>query len=139
MATELTEGSVPGVEEYRALRVITGLSPKTAEAAAAGLPNTLYSVTVRDADTLIGMGRVVGDAGLNFDIVDVAVHPDYQRQGIGKAIMTSLMNYIDRTAHHSAYVSLLADDGAPALYEKFGFRLTAPRTVGMALNVIKDE
>ncbi len=139
MGTELAEGSVPGVEEYRALRVITGLSPKTAEAAAAGLPNTLYSVTVRDGDTLIGMGRVVGDAGLNFDIVDVAVHPDYQRQGIGKAIMTSLTNYIDRTAHHSAYVSLLADDGAPALYEKFGFRFTAPRTVGMALNVIKDE
>ena len=139
MAAELAEGSVPGVEEYRALRVITGLSPKTAEAAAAGLPNTLYSVTVRDGDALIGMGRVVGDAGLNFDIVDVAVHPDYQRQGIGKAIMTSLMNSIDRTAHHSAYVSLLADDGAPALYEKFGFRFTAPRTVGMALNVTKDD
>lgn len=139
MATELVEESVPGVEEYRALRVAAGLSPKTAEAAAAGLPNSLFSVTVRKGDELIGMGRVVGDGGLNYEIVDMAVHPDHQRRGIGKAIMTCLMNYVDRTAHHSAYVSLLADDGAPALYEKFGFEFTAPRTVGMALNVTKDD
>lgn len=83
------------------------------------------------------MGRVIGDGGLNFDVVDVAVHPRYQRQGLGMRIMTELMEYIDKVAPDSAYVSLLADDDAPKLYEKFGFEFTAPKTVGMAFKVHK--
>jgi ribosomal protein S18 acetylase RimI-like enzyme len=81
------------------------------------------------------MGRVIGDGGLNYEIVDMAVHPDYQRQRLGYRIMDALMGYINENAQESAYVCLLADDGAPALYRKFGFEFTAPRTVGMALNI----
>jgi predicted N-acetyltransferase YhbS len=88
---------------------------------------------------LIGMGRVIGDGGLNYDIVDMAVHPDHQRQGLGYRIMQALMKFVHEHAADSSYVSLLADDGAPALYSKFGFEFTAPRTVGMALNVRKRE
>lgn len=119
------------------MREVAGLSPKTAAAAAAGLPNTLFAVCIRDGNTLIGMGRVIGDGGLNFDVVDVAVHPQYQRQGLGTRIMTALVGYIDEVAPDSAYVSLLADDDAPKLYRKFGFEFTAPRTVGMAFKVRK--
>ena len=119
------------------MRELAGLSPKTSAAAASGLPNSLFGVCVRDGNKLIGMGRVIGDGGLNFDVVDVAVHPDYQRQGLGTRIMTALMEYIDAVAPDSAYVSLLADDDAPELYKKFGFKFTAPRTVGMAFKVQK--
>ena len=108
-------------------------------AAERGLPGTLFAVCVREGERLIGMGRVVGDGGLNYDIVDMAVHPEFQRRGIGYQIMELLMRYIHGHAPDSAYVSLLADDGAPALYEKFGFEFTAPRTVGMALNVRKSD
>lgn len=117
------------------MRIAAGLSPKTLEAAEQGLPGTLFAVCVRNGSQLVGMGRVVGDGGLNYDIVDMAVHPDYQRQGHGYRIMAALMNFIKEDAPKSAYVSLLADDGAPALYKKFGFEFTAPRTVGMALNI----
>jgi len=129
----------PAAAEYCALRELAGMSAKSLAAAEAGLPNTLYAVCIRDAGTLIGMGRVIGDRGLNFDVVDMAVHPDYQRQGLGTRIMTALMAFIDDTAPDSAYVSLLADDGAPALYQKFGFEFTAPRTVGMALYIRKSS
>ena len=125
----------PTAEEYCALRAVAGLSPKTVETAEQGLPGTLFAVCIRDKDQLIGMGRVIGDGGLNYEIVDMAVHPDYQRQGYGFRIMEALMNYIRDNARESAYVCLLADDGAPALYKKFGFEFTAPRTVGMALNI----
>jgi len=123
----------PAVDEYCAMRAVTGLSPKTAEAASQGLPGTLFAVCIRDGDELIGMGRVIGDGGLNYEIVDMAVHPDYQRQGHGYRIMEALMSFVRESASESAYVCLLADDGAPALYKKFGFEFTAPRTVGMAL------
>lgn len=128
---------IPGASEYRRLREIAGLSPKSATAAEAGLPNSLFAVCIRDGAALIGMGRVVGDGGLNFDVVDVAVHPDYQRQGLGTLIMQSLMEFIDATAPDSAYISLLADEGAPKLYRRFGFEFTAPTTVGMAFKVVK--
>ena len=116
----------PAPAEYMALRMAAGLSPKTAEASERGLPNSLFAVCVRDANQLIGMGRVIGDGGCNFEIVDIAVHPDYQRQGLGSRIMES---------PPSAYVCLIADEGAPALYQKFGFEFTAPVSVGMALKL----
>lgn len=117
------------------MRTAAGLSSKTIEAARHGLPGTLFAVCIRDDAKLIGMGRVIGDGGLNYEIVDMAVDPDYQRRGHGYRIMVALMDYINENAKESAYVCLLADDGAPALYKKFGFDFTAPRTVGMALNI----
>lgn len=83
----------PAVKEYCALRVVAGLSPKTESAARRGLPGTLSAVCIRDGGQLIGMGRVIGDGGLNYEIVDMAVHPQYQRQGLGFRIMEALMDY----------------------------------------------
>ena len=126
---------VPEVAEYRALRVAAGMSSKTAEAARRGLAGTLHAACVRDGKTLIGMGRVIGDGGCNFEIVDIAVHPDYQRQGIGFRIMESMMCYLRQSAPESAYVCLIADGGASELYAKFGFEFTAPASAGMAIRI----
>lgn len=126
---------LPAIQEYRQLRAVCGLSPKSADAASKGLPNSLFCTTIRDGKSLIAMGRVVGDGGCNFEIVDVAVHPDYQRQGLGTLIMDSIMSYIEEHAPQSAYVSLIADAESPALYSKFGFQPTAPDSIGMAYKV----
>lgn len=126
---------VPAVAEYRALRAACGLSAKSREAAALGLPNSLYAVTVRDDAVLVGMGRIVGDGGCNFEVVDVAVHPNYQRQGLGGRIMAALATWLDANAPTSAYVSLIADDHSPALYARYGFRPTAPKSIGMGFIV----
>jgi GNAT superfamily N-acetyltransferase len=124
---------VPGVDEFIRLRTDAGLSAKTREAATRGLGGTCYSVCVRDRGRLVGMGRVIGDGGCFFQVVDIAVHPGYQRRGIG--IMTRLMAQLRAHAPASAYVSLIADGHAARLYEKFGFEPTAPASVGMALRL----
>ena len=123
----------PEIEEYRTLRVLCGLSPRSVEAASRGLPNSLYATTVRHEGKLIGMGRVVGDGGCNFEVVDIAVHPDYQKIGVGQMIMSAIMSYLEKNAPESAYVSLIADHHSPALYKKYGFVFTTPDSVGMAL------
>lgn len=123
----------PTAEEYVRLRLAAGLDERSIEAARIALPNSYFSVCIRDAAELIGMGRIVGDGGCNFEIVDIAVHPDYQRRGLGSQIMTALMAHLRSTAPASAYVSLIADGATPALYEKFGFEPTAPASIGMAL------
>ena len=126
------ESSIPNTEEYCDLRRAAGLSSKAAVAAEKGLPNTLFGVCVRDAGQLVGMGRIIGDGGCNFEVVDIAVHPDYQRRGLGTRIMQALVDYLEQHAPETAYVSMIADEGAPALYEKFGFEPTAPASIGMA-------
>jgi GNAT superfamily N-acetyltransferase len=130
---------VPTVEEYRQLRVVCGLSPKSADAATRGLPNSLFATTIRDRGKLIGMGRVVGDGGCNYEVVDVAVHPDYQRQGLGRRIMAAVMAWLGEQAPESAYVSLIADHHSPVLYSKFGFEPTAPVSIGMAYRVLPSS
>lgn len=80
------------------------------------------------------MGRVIGDGGCFYQVVDIAVLPQHQGRGLGKAVMREIMAYIEREVPESAYVSLLADGQAYHLYQQFGFTLTAPASVGMGLN-----
>lgn len=125
----------PSVEDYLRLRSITGLSEFSDSAARKGLAGTLFGVTVLYKDEVVGMGRVVGDGGLFFQIVDISVDPEHQGRGLGISIVAKLIDYLRENAPTSAYVSLMADVPANKLYEKFGFRETAPKTVGMALSL----
>lgn len=45
--------------------------------------------------------------------------------------MAALVDELERRAPKGAYVSLIADGDARFLYEKFGFRDTAPVSIGM--------
>lgn len=124
--------AIPGAATYQHLRTASGLSPKTAEAVARGLPNTLFAVQVLHGDEPVGMGRVIGDGGTAFQVVDIAVLPVHQGRGLGKRIMEEIAAWLRDHVPPSGYVSLLADVPADALYAQFGFVPTAPRTVGMA-------
>lgn len=125
--------SAPSIQEYCQLRIDAGLSPKSAESAAIGLPNSLFAVTVRDNQNhLLAMGRLVGDGGCFVQVCDIAVHPDHQGKGLGLRIMQELMDYVDQNLPVGAFVNLFADGTANELYKKFGFQETAPKSVGMA-------
>lgn len=122
---------VPTVGDYRRLRLAAGLTARSEEAAAAGLPKTVVSVVFRHRGEAVGMGRVIGD-GLFYQVVDIAVQPKHQGRGIGKAIMFHLLDELRRVAPAEAYVSLIADGEAGKLYEQYGFKPTAPASIGMA-------
>ena len=124
--------ATPSADTYRHLRVAAGLSPKSAEAAARGLPGTLFAVQILFDHEPVGMGRVIGDGGTAFQVVDIAVLPQHQGQGLGKRIMEEIAAWLREHVPESGYVSLLADVPADALYAQFGFVHTAPTTVGMA-------
>ncbi|MBO0143712.1 GNAT family N-acetyltransferase [Agrobacterium sp. Ap1] len=114
------------------LRQNAGLTPFSRAAAEIGLAGTVFAVVVVVDGQVIGMGRLIGDGGCFFQITDVAVQPDHQGRGLGKAIMTAIMEYVNTMLPKTAYVSLIADVPANKLYEQFGFRETAPRSVGMS-------
>jgi GNAT superfamily N-acetyltransferase len=125
----------PSIEDYLRLRVEAGLSPKSFEGAVAGLPQTLFAVVIRFDRDAVGMGRIIGDGGLFYQVVDIAVQPQHQGRGLGKAIVGQLVEYLRATAPAGAYVSLIADGEAHRLYAQFGFKPTAPASIGMAFTV----
>ncbi len=127
----------PEIDDYMRLRKISGLTPFERDAAEIGLKGTIFAAVVRYNGTAVAMGRLVGDGGCFFQVTDIAVHPDHQGRGLGKMIMASIMEYVECKLPKSAYVSLIADVPANRLYEQFGFKPTAPRSVGMSYLVAK--
>ncbi|OZB58821.1 MAG: N-acetyltransferase [Lysobacterales bacterium 14-68-21] len=127
--------TIPGEDEYRALRVAAGLSAMSPEGARLGLPASWCSVCLRHDGELVGMGRVVGDGGLFLFVVDIAVAPAWQGKGLGRRIMQALMGEVRARAPSRTMVGLIADGTAHQIYEKFGFRLVAPGAQGMLLRL----
>lgn len=129
--------TAPPVPDYLRLRLESGLSPKTEEQARAALPGSWAACHVLHAPTsaVAGMGRLLGDGGWYFHVVDMAVLPEHQRQGLGDAILGALLAHVRVSAPAGAYVNLLADPPGVRLYHRHGFRETAPGSVGMAVRL----
>jgi GNAT superfamily N-acetyltransferase len=124
----------PTVADYLLLRDRAGLSPRRQDQAHAALGGSWAAVHVlheADAKT-VGMGRLLGDGGWYFHLVDMAVLPEHQRRGLGDVILTVLLERIRREAPAGAYVNLMADPPGRRLYARHGFTPTAPDSIGMA-------
>jgi len=132
-AIELAE-RFPDVADYCRLRALTGLSVKSAEAARRGLARTSYGVSLLQDGAVVGMGRIVGDDGCFYFVVDIAVVPELQGRGLGKRIMDALDAWLRANAPVTAHVSLFADGDAKHLYAKYGFA-QSDKSVGMFYRV----
>ncbi|KAF2817239.1 acyl-CoA N-acyltransferase [Mytilinidion resinicola] len=127
----------PSPQEYHDIRKAAGLTPPPLEASIPALAASWICFSAFEESKLeteekppvVAMGRVIGDGALFLQIVDIAVHPDHQRKGLGKEIMRSLVEYIDKHAP-DAYVSLVADPKGQRLYRQYGFEDCAP-SLGM--------
>lgn len=129
--TYTLEPRPPAIVDYMRLRAAAGMSARSVEGAEIGLPNSWFGVTIRHEGRAVGMGRIIGDGGTAFQIVDIVVEPDHQKRGLGKRIMAALMEQLTTRAPANAYVSLIADGDAQFLYAKYGFAPTAPESIGM--------
>ena len=131
---ELVDGA-PSADAYRDLRRRAGLSPVSASQAAASVAGSWAACHVVLDGRVIGMGRVIGDGGWYFHIIDMAVVPEHQRKGIGDEILTHLLDRIRTDAPPNAFVTLLADPPGRRLYKRHGFRESAPHSIGMVRRV----
>lgn len=123
---------VPSVEDYNRIRVAAGLYRRDPVATEMGLPNTLFGVCVERDEHVVGIGRIIGDGGLFFQVVDVAVLPEHQKKGLGARIIQALKSWLGEHAPSGAYVQLIADEGTTGFYEKYGFRVRMPEDSGMS-------
>ena len=132
--------TAPPVPDYLQLRERAGLSPRTEEQATAALPGSWAACHVVEeaSGEIVGMGRLLGDGGWYFHVVDMAVLPGHQRRGLGDAILAALLDHIRATAPPGAYINLLADAPGRPLYARHGFVETAPRSIGMAIFLVAE-
>jgi GNAT superfamily N-acetyltransferase len=108
--------------EFKELRSNAGWKALPDSAIPDALEKTIFGVCVQTAGgKTIGMGRLVGDGGIQIFITDVIVHKDWQNQGLGSEIMKVLMEYIDQNASSATFVGLFSAFGRNKFYERFGF------------------
>ncbi|GAA2062199.1 GNAT family N-acetyltransferase [Williamsia deligens] len=128
--------NLPGLDDYRRLRAVSGLTPVTEDQARPALANAWGGCHVVDASgAVVAMGRVLGDGGWYFHITDIATDPDHQRRGLGTAVVQRLLTLIVDAAPPHPYITLMADPPGRALYESMGFETT--KSTGMVQTAIR--
>jgi len=79
--------------------------------------NSLVTVFVYSGNQMLGFGRAVSDGAYQATIYDVAILPDFQKMGLGRTIMT---NILDRLPKFN--IILYASPGKEEFYRKHDFR-----------------
>ena len=118
----ITEMNATHVAQVAELEKICFADPWSEKSVASELDNiwALWLVAVED-------DRVIGYIGSQTsidetDVMNVAVHPDYRRQGIAEALIASLLNDLKEQGSHSLTLEVRASNvPAITLYEKLGF------------------
>ncbi len=126
---------VPTVKEYLELREEAGLvTPAERDDIAAALSNSLFGVMLRGEDSgIVGMGRIIGDGGCYFQIVDVIVKPAFQETNAGDMLMFEILDYLHQNAPQEAQILVVSDLAGLQFYQKQGFKLIYPDYYGMTL------
>jgi ribosomal protein S18 acetylase RimI-like enzyme len=113
---------LPSVEEFNYLRQLAEWPVIDPLRAKKGLENSLFGVCAVDSNqSVIGMGRIAGDDAIYLHILDVIVHPKYQRKGIGKMLMMELLKYAESVAGKNSHIGLMASKGREQFYRDLGF------------------
>lgn len=102
------------VELYRANNWSSAQKPKDLLAA---LRNSQTLITARSDNLLLGLANAISDGYLVVYFPHLLVHPDHQRLGIGRKLMTAMLEeYAD---FHQ--IMLTADGDSVRFYEALGF------------------
>ena len=85
------------------------ISPMLVERAING---SMINISVFDNDRCIGIGRIVGDGALKGMLTDIMVLKEYQSKGVGKLIVTSLINELEDMVNNGECFQLEASPTA---------------------------
>jgi ribosomal protein S18 acetylase RimI-like enzyme len=92
--------------------------------------NSMFRCFVRDGQRIVGVGRALADGSDCSYICDVALLPEYQGEGLGKAIVNRL---IELSAEHKK-ILLYCVPGKEGFYQRLGFK-----RMNTALAIFQNE
>ena len=124
------------VQDYNTLRIAVGWPPIKEHRARIGLDHSAFVIVARCGDRAVGIARVVSDGGFVAYVADVAVHPEFQGRGIGRAMMERVVAYVNSQLEEDfvIFLSLHAAKGKEVFYNKFGFVTLPDETYGAGMS-----
>ncbi|MFD1901923.1 GNAT family N-acetyltransferase [Enterococcus termitis] len=129
----IIKDKMPSSDEWIYLRNSVKWSNHSNEEYKLAKEKTLFGVTIYLNNKVIAMGRIVGDGLICFYLQDVIVHPNWQKNGIGKIVVERLLSYIYKNAANNATVALLAAKGTEKFYTSIGFSTRSKLNKGEAM------
>lgn len=96
------------------------------------LARSLGWVCARDGERLVGFVNVAWDGGAHAFLLDTSVHPDYQRRGIGTALVREAAD-LARSAG-AVWLHVDYEEDLEAFYRDCGFRPTRAGLIHLAGN-----
>ena len=84
-----------------------------------------YGLFLAEEERLVGFARVISDLATTYYLCDVIIDPEYQNQGLGKA----LVSHIISLPQYRKLRGILLTKDAHGLYEKFGFETVKDRAM----------
>ncbi|HGY5536740.1 MAG: GNAT family N-acetyltransferase [Prochlorococcus sp.] len=111
--------------ELERLLAAVGWSRRPLRRVRRALDHTLLNVGLWRHDSqfprLVGFARCTGDGVLEATVWDVAIHPLYQRGGLGKQLMDYILESLKEMGIER--VTLFADPGVVSFYKQQGWTL----------------
>ena len=105
-------------EELSNLYLVAPLAQKTPADLKVSFSNSMFKCFVYDSGKLVAAGRALADGRDCSYIGDVAVYPSYQGLGLGKQLVSKL---VELSKDHKKII-LYAAAGKEPFYQKLGFK-----------------
>ena len=123
--------------EYCELRSAVEWKPIIEEQAKSGLVHSDFLIACRDGAQIVGCARIFWDKGYIAYLADVMVKPEYQKQGIGKKMVSECIAYIDRQLKEGWKIKIVivSAKGKEPFYERFGFEVRPNSNDGAGMQV----
>src|SRR5262245_62077087 len=124
----------PTLEEFERLIDAVGWARYVNMKALTKVPEkSIFGVVAVHERRVIGSGRLVGDGVRNVFVQDIVVLPEYQRRGVGTAIMDALMKWINDRTPSKTYVQLFTEKKNADFYARYGFKGSDDWLYGMSV------
>jgi len=126
-------------DDYMLIREEIGWNKLNIDQVKKALNNSMINISVYVDNQCAGIGRIVGDNVLKGMLTDIMVHPKYQKKGIGKIIVTKLIESLDKIVNIGESFQLEASPtkGNREFYIKCGLKYKPENQDGVYLWIRK--
>lgn len=125
---------LPDKTAFHELYETTGWNRKyafTEDDLAKALHNSYFLICAYHNGKLVGFGRLISDGIYQTFIGDMIVHPNFQKKGIGREILTGLIAKCRTDG--MKWIQLTSAKGKMEFYRKFGFEERPTDAPGMQM------